>query len=303
VFREEEVAAAATTAGGDGDGSTFSSGSSSSIAAGDGNATESAGVGEGGSGSAAHSSQQTRMVQPNEVRFHQAFDSAGSRPSVRMGTLGGSGLWGVTLRVSRAAATPTDSTTPGSGGDGASSSVGSSPEGPAAATEVVEVRALVDTGAPISVLNAAAARALGLLGSPGEGGGADGAAAAGAGGQAAKSGGGLLGRMFSALQPRPPQGAVVGLAPASAPLRLEVTSLGGGDGTAEGGGDARDSAAAGGDTRVWEDLGVSGVMVGDLPGFAALGVAPGEPAAILGLDALAARDSVVFLPKQQLMLL
>eukprot|EP00955_Chlamydomonas_euryale_P047718 353775-Chlamydomonas_euryale.AAC.3 len=69
----------------------------------------------------------------NEFRFHAQYDAAAAvaagRPAVTMGVLGTTGLWGVTLRVTR---------------DGAE----------------VDMPCLVDTGSPITVLNSAAAAAL-----------------------------------------------------------------------------------------------------------------------------------------------
>lgn len=111
----------------------------------------------------------------------------------------------------------------------------------------VEVPALVDTGAPATILNGPAASLLGLDPPP-----------------PPPEAGGLLGRLF-----KPPVSAVAA-SPASRTVELAV---------------ARPAGAVA--------LGQVRPCVGDVPGFAALGIGEGEPGAILGLDALCKRRFVL----------
>uniref|UniRef100_A0A6U2F9U3 Peptidase A2 domain-containing protein n=1 Tax=Chlamydomonas euryale TaxID=1486919 RepID=A0A6U2F9U3_9CHLO len=188
-----------------------------------------------------------------------------------MGVLGTTGLWGVTLRVTR---------------DGAE----------------VDMPCLVDTGSPITVLNSAAAAALRVGPS----------APAKAEPEGEK---GLLGRLKSAFKPKATAGAVMGLAPAGVDLSLSVgplkpassSNISGAE-AGSSGGEAHEASApsslSSSNDGVFVDMGsVSSAMVGDLPGFAALGVQPGQPAAVLGLDAFSCRTSVVVVPKESLLLL
>jgi len=134
------------------------------------------------------------------------------------------------------------------------------------------VKALLDTGSPITVLNAAAAQLVGLDGGGGGGGG---------------------GNPFAAL--------AAGLKSAQAAARGDVLTVGGANGpvqlvrAAEGVvmsvGDGVEGAAFGSDIRPY---------VGDLPGLAALGGlgADAGPAAVLGTDVLRRRPRMIFTPSK-----
>lgn len=233
-----------------------------------------------------------------EIRFHAEYDiatatEAGRLRSVPLSSLGETGLWGAQLRL----------------------------RGPDGSPEVV-MPALVDTGAPVTIINAAAAAALGLspaapepptqsptpaprpggggglLGGIGKmlglGGGGKGPGAPGAPGAAGGMVGG--GHMLRPLQVSldmslacsPCAEAPGGEAPEARQAGQEAAEAG---------------AGATGPHGTWAHLGSVRPCVGDLPGFQALGIAPGQPGAILGLDALAALDAIVFCPKEAVMLL
>ena len=261
------------------------------------------------------------MAPPSvdEIRFHEskhvllgshstAFSSSGAacdnyqearlHEPIKMHILGDTGLWGVHIRAKQVLGesqgdisnnlVDIDQSSQGGSGDGLEVSV--------------QFPALVDTGAPTTVLNVAAAIALGLI-PPRVQQPATQTSPVASGNKAS---GGLFGQLLSSLgarlsPPSPPLGgAVVGLTLSPSVLDLFI---------------ARDNDISGQNTSSGEMpakgegtsllLGSVRPMIGDLPGFASLGVEPGQPAAILGLDALRAggRASVAFIPEDKLMLL
>lgn len=236
-----------------------------------------------------------------EIRFHAEYDiaaatEAGRLRSVPLSSLGETGLWGAQLRL----------------------------RGPDGSPEVV-MPALVDTGAPVTIFNTAAAAALGLspaasqppaqppapaprpggggglLGGIGKmlglGGGGKGPGTPGAPGAAGGMVGG--GHMLRPLQ------VSLDMSLACSPCAKAAGGPGGEAPEARQAGQEAAEAGAGatGPHGTWAHLGSVRPCVGDLPGFQALGIAPGQPGAILGLDALAALDAIVFCPKEAVMLL
>ena len=197
----------------------------------------------------------------------------GGLTRVDLQTLGATGLWGLQLRVT---------------GGGHS----------------VVLPALLDTGAPVTVLNEAAAVALGLQPA---------AAVAAAAPPPAQARQGWLGGLLGGFgaPPPPPSGAVQGLRPAPAALDLAVQvavrSLGSQQALGPAAGNpllapAQEEEEEGAGPGCLP-LGSVRPLLGDLPGFRSLGVQPGMPAAILGLDVLSLRSTIVLVPREGVVLL
>ncbi len=228
-----------------------------------------------------------------ELRLHSEFDwraavVAGGLRRVPVVLLGGTGLWGLRLRVD---------------GEGGRTAI---------------MPALIDTGAPVSVLNAAAAELLGLGTPP----------PPPPPPPASPKAGGLFGRLLSGLtaqQKQPTAGAGGGLVAAASDVRfsvrawLDVDAAYESEAAADTSGRKNSSGAAaqgpddesnvlsaisldeqGGEVV---DFGFVRPMMGDMPGFATLGIGAGEPAAILGMDALRRRSSVALCGRDKVFLL
>ena len=239
-----------------------------------------------------YQSKETLLGGPSAERT-AAGGGAGDRDEsvchepVKMHTLGVTGLWGVHIRASRSGV---------GSGDGSFAAINDSEaieglgggDGPS-----VSFTALVDTGAPVTVLNVAAAAALGLV--PRE-------PATQSKPASTDKPEGLLSQWLSKLGARSTPslvGAVGGLTLSPCSLVIVIER------------EANGAARATFEANRFEGegpvlcLGMVRPMIGDLAGFASLGMEPGRPAAILGLDALRAggRVSVAFIPEDNLLIL
>ena len=214
---------------------------------------------------------------PDEIRFYlsELDVSTEGKSRVKMSTLGISGLWGVDLTVSN----------PTSDGDDGSR---------------VVMKALVDTGAPTTIINKAAAQALGLnvtepIPSPSP-----------TLSQESKGlFGGLMGKIQSGIAKQASQlsqgvgvqglkvsPTAVSLSLSSAPSKPLSSAPSNKEEDLQSQDKERPMAIA-----LLIDLGSWHPLIGDLPGFAVLGVENGEPAAILGLDALRYKGSLTIFPR------
>ena len=189
----------------------------------------------------------------DEIRLYASEDDIplmAGKSRIPMSTLGISGLWGVELSVT-------------------------------SLEKIVTLKALVDTGAPTTILNLAAAEALGLD------------AAAPPPPPPQEDGKGLLGGLMSKIAKQVPRASgLPGLRVSPTPLSLSIHLP-----LKQDSEDVTISLDSSIDLGSWRPL------MGDLPGFTVLGVEKGEAAAILGLDALRSTGFLTFFPQSKEMLM
>ena len=201
------------------------------------------------------------LQERNIIRFHAEWDADSSEgmTPVDLELLGETGLWGVRLQLGSCGGVP----------------------------------ALLDTGSPVTVLNSACAEKAGLR-LPAAADWTDEKEEEKESQQPPKS---LLGRLFGNKQrapPPPPPPMVPGDRELS--VRMETSQQQQQQQQPQEEQEQEEGGLIGASSL---ELGAVRPMIGDLPGFAALGLAEGDPGAILGLDTLSGCKRLVLVASQQ----